>query len=198
MGMGQERARGGGRVRRVRARARARVRPRRASRGRQLLFVGSIAWDRTRAHTESAELCGFAFASKHRASNTVSSLCGAARGGLGRGMGGARQGDGPRRRCRSPARRAAGLRYSSHTARSGLGLARVVRLFAWPRHASGMLSTTPLDPCACESSAQGGNTRRTGRPHPRLDQRRCGLHVGDGAVDLLPRAHAVHLQTTTL
>ena len=55
------------------------------------------------------------------------------------------------------------LRYSSHTARSGLGLARVVRLFVWPRHANGMLSTTPLDPCACEMSAQGGNKRRTGR-----------------------------------
>ena len=27
-----------------------------------------------------------------------------------------------------------GLRYSSHTARSGLGLARVARLFVWPRH----------------------------------------------------------------
>ena len=53
------------------------------------------------------------------------------------------------------------LRYSSHTARSGLGLARVVRLFVWPRHANGMSSTTPLDPCAYEMSAQGGNTRRT-------------------------------------
>jgi hypothetical protein len=27
-----------------------------------------------------------------------------------------------------------------------------------------MLSTTPLDPCACETSAQGGNKRRTDRP----------------------------------
>ena len=26
------------------------------------------------------------------------------------------------------------LRYSSHAARSGLGLARVVRRFVWPRH----------------------------------------------------------------
>ena len=26
--------------------------------------------------------------------------------------------------------------------------------FVWPRHANGMLSTTPLDPCACEMSAQ--------------------------------------------
>ena len=51
------------------------------------------------------------------------------------------------------------LRHSSHTARSGLGLARVVRLFVWPRHANGILSTTPLDPCACEMSAQGGNKR---------------------------------------
>ena len=49
------------------------------------------------------------------------------------------------------------LRYSSHTARSGLGLARVVRLSEWPRHANGMVSTTPLDPCACEMSAQGGD-----------------------------------------
>ena len=55
-----------------------------------------------------------------------------------------------------------GLRYSSHTARSGLGLARVVRLFVWLRHANGMLSTTPLDPCAFEMRAQGGNKRRTG------------------------------------
>ena len=31
------------------------------------------------------------------------------------------------------------LRYPSHTARSGLGLARVVRRFVWPRHANGML-----------------------------------------------------------
>ena len=54
------------------------------------------------------------------------------------------------------------LRYSSHTARSGLGLARVVRRFVWPRHANSMLSTTPLDPCACEMSAQGGNKRRAG------------------------------------
>ena len=29
-----------------------------------------------------------------------------------------------------------GLRYSSHTATSGLGLARVVRRFVWPRHTS--------------------------------------------------------------
>ena len=61
-----------------------------------------------------------------------------------------------------------GLRYSSRKAMSGLGLARVVRLFVWARHANGMLSTTPLDPCACERSAQGGNKRRTG---PRV---RCG------------------------
>ena len=33
----------------------------------------------------------------------------------------------------------AGLRYSSHTARSGLGLARVVRLFVWPRHANSIV-----------------------------------------------------------
>ena len=59
---------------------------------------------------------------------------------------------------------AAGLRYSSHTARSGLGLARVVRRFVWPRHTNGMLSTTPLDPCARGTSAQRGNTRREGAP----------------------------------
>ena len=46
------------------------------------------------------------------------------------------------------------------------GPARVVRLFVWPRHANGMLSTTPLDPVACEMSAQGGNTRRTGHWTP--------------------------------
>ena len=46
-----------------------------------------------------------------------------------------------------------GLHYSSHTTRSGLDLARVVRRFVWPRHADSMLSTTPLDPCACELGA---------------------------------------------
>ena len=69
------------------------------------------------------------------------------------------------------------LRYSSHTARSGLGLARVARLFVWPRHANGMFSTTPLDPCACEMSAQGGNKRRTGP-----------LRVGMVALHQRPRA----------
>ena len=54
------------------------------------------------------------------------------------------------------------LRYSSHTARSGLGLARVVRLFVWPRHTNGTQAVAPLDPCACEVHAQGGNKRRTG------------------------------------
>ena len=49
------------------------------------------------------------------------------------------------------------LQYSSHTARSGLGLARVVGLFAWPRHTNGMAATTPLDPCAYAMSAQGGD-----------------------------------------
>ena len=66
------------------------------------------------------------------------------------------------RGIRVAAEAARGLRYSSHTARSGLGLARVVRRFVWPRHANGVLSTTPLDPCACEMGAQGGNKRRTG------------------------------------
>ena len=74
-----------------------------------------------------------------------------------------------------------GLRYSSHTARSGPGLARVVRLFVWPRHANGVLSTTPLDPCACEMSAQGGNKRRTGRPRqplPGASRRQAGPAAG--------------------
>ena len=75
-------------------------------------------------------------------------------------------------RAAAPEMRQCGLRYSSHTAWSGLGLARAVRRFVWPRHANGMLATTPLDPCACEMSAQGGNTRRTGHAEHRAVSRR--------------------------
>ena len=57
------------------------------------------------------------------------------------------------------------LRYSSHTARSGLGLAGAVRLLVWPRHVKlGMLVKRRHSiPSFCETSAQGGNRRRTGR-----------------------------------
>ena len=56
------------------------------------------------------------------------------------------------------------LRYSSRTAGLGLALARVVGLVGIkPRRANGMVSTAPLDLCACEMSAQGGNKRRTRR-----------------------------------
>ena len=51
-----------------------------------------------------------------------------------------------RRHTATAVRLREGLRYSSHTTRSGLGLARVVRPFVWPRHANSVLSTTPLDP----------------------------------------------------
>ena len=67
--------------------------------------------------------------------------------------------------------------YSSHTSRSGLGLARVARRFVWPRHANGMLSTTPLDPCARELRAQGGNKRRTGQHVHTVDGHRGCTHV---------------------
>ena len=67
-----------------------------------------------------------------------------------------------------------GLRYSSHMARSELGPDRAVVLWVllvWPRHTSGTVATTPLDPCARELGARGGNRRRTGKSVLRLHLR---------------------------
>ena len=61
------------------------------------------------------------------------------------------------------------LRYSGDKATSDLGLARVVGLFAWPRHTNGMVATAPLDPCAFEMSAKRGNKRRTCRAEPKAE-----------------------------
>ena len=69
--------------------------------------------------------------------------------------------------------------YSSRKARSGLGLARVVRLFVWARRTNGTVATAPLDPCAREMNAKRGNTRRgwTGHGEVAQDVRAVG---GDG------------------